>query len=97
MTSSKGISIEPQPAIFRVLCANLALNNLYNSGSVSLLPNASGHPVEIVPVDALCASLSALRLLKIDVEGMEHAKFDVSRLREITDPGHHPLRSGSFA
>lgn len=111
------IAIEPQPAVFRVLCANLALNDLqnvsphqcgcgpardimsvpivdysaatlHNSGSVSLVPASGGHPVDIIPVDELCASLAALRLLKVDVEGMEHAVLSgaretIGRLRPI--------------
>lgn len=102
------VAVEPQPAIFRVLCANLALNSLqnvmthpcgcgpvremmsvplvdysaatlHNSGSVSLMPPSNGHAVQIVPVDELCENLSALRLLKVDVEGMEHAVLSGAR------------------
>lgn len=106
------VAVEPQPAIFRVLSANLAINSLnnviahqcgcgpsrgqmsvpivdysaeslHNSGSVSLLPESTGHLVEIVPVDELSSGLSAVRLLKIDVEGME---FDVlSGARAVID------------
>jgi FkbM family methyltransferase len=94
------IAIEPQPPIFQVLCANLALNGianttplafgcgahtdsmiapiieygtptLHNSGSVSLIDSGSGVAVPVVPLDELAKELPGLRLLKIDVEGME--------------------------
>lgn len=93
-------AIEAQPAIFRVLCANLALNGLanvtphacgcgahrdimsvpaidygaavaHNSGSVSLAPAGAGVPVTVIPLDELAMEMPALRLIKIDVEGME--------------------------
>lgn len=94
------VAIEAQPAIFRILCANIALNGLnnisayglgcgaekttmtapaidystketHNSGGVSLNKSTSGISVPIIPLDELLSNLSALRLLKIDVEGME--------------------------
>lgn len=89
-------AFEPQPAVFQVLCANLALNGLHgvravhaglgerqgmlyippidyaapgvNIGGVAL--NADGgEPVRIVTIDSL--NLPSVRLIKLDVEGME--------------------------
>jgi FkbM family methyltransferase len=94
------IAVEPQEAIYRVLCANLALNGLanvkahccgcgagrttlivparsydpdrpHNSGSVSLASGGEGQPVAVLPLDELAGDVRRLRLLKIDVEGME--------------------------
>lgn len=94
------VAIEAQPAIFRILCANIALNGLnnitphglgcgskkttmtvpaidynanviHNSGGISLSPNGSGLTVSIEPLDELLADHPSIRLLKIDVEGME--------------------------
>lgn len=94
------VAIEAQPAIFRVLCANLALNalnnvvthacgcgdhkttmlapaidygaaNFHNSGGVSLASVGPGIPVQVIPLDELVGDVPRLRLIKIDVEGME--------------------------
>ena len=94
------IAIEPQPVIHQYLCANLALNSLFNVtthncgcgaseetltippidyaaqtqqnfGGVSLLRSQEGIPVKVFPLDQLAGELPSLRLLKIDVEGME--------------------------
>ncbi|HEX6004759.1 MAG TPA: FkbM family methyltransferase [Burkholderiales bacterium] len=99
-TTGGVIAIEPQPAIFRVLCANIELNGLanvtpfalgcgerpenmlvplydyrrttaHNSGSASLLRSGHGVPVSVVPLDDLLEHISRVRLLKVDVEGME--------------------------
>lgn len=101
-------AIEPQPAIFQVLCANLALNSLryvrplmhgcgstpgkmyvhdvdysastvHNSGSMSLRQDAAGIPVSVVRVDDLAADIEDLRLMKIDVEGMEADVIESAR------------------
>lgn len=98
--TGKVIAIEAQPAIFRVLNANLALNGLsnvtthaigcsdsrgtmiapiidytvareHNSGAVSLTQNGTGAPIPVFPLDELVEDMPHLRLLKIDVEGME--------------------------
>lgn len=91
------IAFEPQPRVFQVLCANLALNDIgnvlaypeacgeaegqamvpmlnydavANFGGVSLLGKEhDGIPVRVIALDSL--ELSALGLLKIDVEGFE--------------------------
>ena len=94
------IAVEPQPHIFRVLNANLTLNNIqnvithaigcgamrsemivppvdygkqapHNSGGVSLQNSGPGTPVQIVPLDELAESNRPIKLLKVDVEGME--------------------------
>ena len=89
-------AFEPQRVIFQLLCANLALNGLFNVrthhaaagrqpgsllvppldyraennfGGISLCDVDRGEEVAMVPLDAL--DVPALRLLKIDVEGME--------------------------
>ncbi|HLY58969.1 MAG TPA: FkbM family methyltransferase [Stellaceae bacterium] len=89
------VAFEPQRIIHQFLCANLALNELfnvvsyraaagarrgtlkvppldyaaaYNFGGVALGADA-GEDVLVMPLDSL--GLKALRLLKIDVEGME--------------------------
>ena len=99
--SGQIFAIEPQPAIFRSLCANLALNSLFNvqpfacgcgshrdtmtvvtaidysaatahnSGGVSLSQTGDGIPVSVMPLDELVGDIPSLRLIKIDVEGME--------------------------
>lgn len=94
------IAVEAQPAIFRILCANLALNalsnvvphacgcgeqrktmlapnvdygvaRLHNSGGASLDTSGEGIAVPVVPLDDLINDVVRLRLIKIDVEGME--------------------------
>jgi len=94
------IAAEAQPAIFRVLCANLALNSLFNvdphacgcsdrsgsmiapsidyaaannhnSGGASLASSGEGISVPVVPLDELVEDVPRVRLLKVDVEGME--------------------------
>ena len=89
------VAFEPQRIIHQLLCANLALNELFNVvayraaagarqgtlkvppldyaaannfGGVALSAEA-GETVIVVPLDSL--GLETLRLLKIDVEGME--------------------------
>lgn len=98
--SGKVIAFEAQPAIYRILCANLALNALtnvityacgcgkeadtmyvpvtnynmptpHNSGGVSLSAVATGMPVQVMPLDATLHDLQNLKMIKIDVEGME--------------------------
>jgi hypothetical protein len=45
-----------------------------NFGGCTLTPeNQTGRPVQVVPLDAMDAHIAALRLLKIDAEGMEQA------------------------
>jgi FkbM family methyltransferase len=110
------VAIEPQPEIFRVLCANIALNGLrnvtpfavgcgeraetmlvpvhdyrassaHNSGSVSLAREGAGMPVSVVPLDDLLEHIPRVRLLKIDVEGMEReALLGARRLIERCRP-----------
>jgi FkbM family methyltransferase len=90
------LAFEPQRIIFTVLCANVALNELFNVrpihaavgsargtirvpvlnpgaqqnfGGLSLPGRAQGEPVPVVTLDHY--PLPSLRLLKIDVEGME--------------------------
>lgn len=94
------IAIEAQPSVFRVLCANLALNSLqnvsvhacgcgerqqtmvapaidyaaavpHNSGGVSLLQDGEGIRIQVVALDELTRDLDSVRLVKVDVEGME--------------------------
>lgn len=94
------IAIEPQPEVFRILCANLALNSIFNatplacgcgdhshtmivptldyssanwhnSGGGSLASSGKGTPVSVTPLDDLVEDVPNLRLVKIDVEGME--------------------------
>lgn len=94
------VAVEAQPAIFQVLCANLALNGLlnvrphecgcgaqagsllvpivdygsptvHNSGALSLARAGPGMKVGVVPLDDLAGDISSLRLIKVDVEGME--------------------------
>lgn len=109
------IAIEPQPAIFRILCANLALNGLsnvithacgcgdrrktlcfpeyslaqpHNSGSVSLASTGNGRQVAVAPLDELAGNPRRLRLIKIDVEGMER---EVLQGAAELIAGHRPL------
>ncbi len=96
----KVIAIEPQPHVFRILNANLALNALlnvethaigcgrevgemivptpdygaakpHNSGGVSLTDSGPGVAVRILPLDELVSPELKIRLMKVDVEGME--------------------------
>jgi FkbM family methyltransferase len=97
----KVIAIEAQPAIFQYLCANIALNGLFNVathqcgcgadyesmyipkmnyaatgkqnfGGVSLSKQDTyGVAVKVVPLDDLIEDLPNVKLLKLDVEGME--------------------------
>jgi FkbM family methyltransferase len=98
LVGQKGLvlAFEPQPVIFQLLCANVALNGIFNVrtyhaavggaagaitvppvdyavegnfGGVSLGNCDAGEKVPLLKLDSL--SLPALRLLKIDVEGME--------------------------
>ncbi len=94
---------EPQPSVFHVLCANLAVNHLNNArafpfgvgdheglmhlptvdyavegnfGGITLLSEGAGMPVDVVELDAFLPKVAPglkLGLLKVDVEGMEHA------------------------
>jgi FkbM family methyltransferase len=116
-TRGQVIAIEAQPAIFNVLCANIALNNLqnvalhqcgcgnghatmmapvidygspsiHNSGGVSLSTGEEGIPVPVVPLDELAPAGKPVRLIKIDVEGMEEQVIR-GAIRTIAD--HRPL------
>lgn len=95
---------EPQRVIFQLLCANVALNGLFNVythhaaagssagelhvpplnyaavnnfGGISLSQEKTGEPVPVVCLDTL--TLPSLKLLKVDVEGMEHAVLSGAR------------------
>jgi FkbM family methyltransferase len=91
------LAFEPQRVIFQILCANLALNNVFNVrtfhagagetasvmvvpgldyglpetnfGGVSLATAGEGETVPVIALDSL--DLPRLKLMKIDVEGME--------------------------
>lgn len=105
------MAFEPQRVLFQILCANLALNDLFNVqtvpaglgeergmlrvplidyagegnfGGVSL--GEKGDPVQVLPLDDF--GLLRLRMLKIDVEGMEAkvlagARDTIARLRPL--------------
>ena len=107
------VAFEPQRFIFQLLCANVALNELFNVyayqfavgaepgslnvppldyraannfGGISLPGKAVGEQVRIMPLDQF--GLPSLRLLKIDVEGMEigvlhGARKSIARYRPI--------------
>jgi len=107
------LAFEPQRVIFQILCANLALNGLFNVrtyqaavgretgmitvpqinytteanfGGLSLGKWDAGENVQVLKLDAL--NLPALRLLKVDVEGMEAevlsgAKQTIAKYRPI--------------
>lgn len=104
---------EPQRVIFQLLCANVALNNLFNVythhagvgsnvgelyvppldyatvnnfGGLSLSQQKHGEPVPVVCLDTLV--LPALKLLKVDVEGMEHEVLSGARQ---TIQKHRPI------
>ncbi|MEI8378474.1 MAG: FkbM family methyltransferase [bacterium] len=91
------LAFEPQRIVFQALCANVAINSLFNVdcywaavgrqrgfinvpeldpdlknnfGGLSLLEGIPGRPVECFPLDQFVV-LPQLRLIKIDVEGME--------------------------
>ena len=95
---------EPQRVIFQLLCANVALNSLFNVythhaaagssagelhvpplnhaavnnfGGLSLSYEKNGEPVPVLCLDAL--ALPSLKLLKVDVEGMEHEVLSGAR------------------
>ncbi len=95
---------EPQRVIFQLLCANVALNSLFNVythhagvggspgelhvphpnyaavnnfGGLSLSHEKRGEPVPVVCLDTL--TLPSLKLLKVDVEGMEHEVLSGAR------------------
>lgn len=99
------LAFEPQPLVFQMLCANVALNSLCNVecipaavgrqedevyvpklrydrpnnfGGVSLTTTPSGTKVRCVTLDEFL-DLPALRLLKIDVEGMERLVLEGAR------------------
>ncbi len=109
------IAFEPQRTLFHILCANVALNNLFNvhaylaavgkeQGSLKVPPidysaeaNFGGLPLgdgdisagETVPLAALdFLTLPYLRLIKIDVEGME---ADVLRGAQNLISKHRPF------
>lgn len=93
------LAVEPQPVVFQNLCANLALNGLFNvvaenaacsdapgwlsfntydlnqlnnSGAVSMLAEGSGNQrVRGIPLDELLPPDFDVGLLKVDVEGFE--------------------------
>jgi FkbM family methyltransferase len=94
--SGSVLAFEPQRIIFQLLCANVALNELFNVrtyhsaagrdagtlkvpnvdyaaennfGGLSLANVTTGEDVPVIMLDSL--SLPSLKLLKIDVEGME--------------------------
>ena len=95
---------EPQRVIFQLLCANVALNGLFNVhtrhaaagssagelhvpplnyaavnnfGGLSLTHEKIGEPVPVICLDSL--ALPSLKLLKVDVEGMEHEVLSGAR------------------
>ena len=43
----------------------------HNSGAISLAEDGAGIPVRVLPLDELAGWVPSIRLLKIDVEGME--------------------------
>ena len=107
------LAFEPQRVIFQLLCANIALNELFhvqayhaavgaacgmikvplldyaaeeNFGGLSVGKTMSGEDVPLFTLDSL--ALRALRMLKVDVEGMETevlagARDTIGRLRPI--------------
>eukprot|EP01037_Dinobryon_pediforme_P030279 gene30279-34288_t len=97
-------AFEPQRIIFQILCANVALNGLFNVhthqaglgraqgcmhvpvmnygsvgnfGGLSLTEAVTGEKTPIHTLDGL--DLKALKVLKVDVEGMEHDVLNGSR------------------
>ncbi len=48
-----------------------AADKPHNSGGMSLRSDGEGIPVPVMPLDELTENLASLRLIKIDVEGME--------------------------
>jgi len=97
-------AFEPQRVIFQILCANMALNGLFNVhthqvglgsavtsmfvppvnyahggnfGGLSLSASGMGEKVPIHTLDEL--ALPSLKLIKIDVEGMEREALDGAR------------------
>jgi FkbM family methyltransferase len=107
------LAFEPQGAIYELLCANIALNELFhvrpyhgalgrdpgtikvpvldygsesNFGGLSLSDSSAGEDVPLFALDSF--ALPALRMLKVDVEGMEAevlsgARETIGRLRPI--------------
>jgi FkbM family methyltransferase len=98
------VAFEPQRVIHQMLCANLALNEIFNThalnlaagvapgklvvppvnyagpgnfGGVAMTQGAAGEAVRVIPLDAL--ALPSLRLLKVDVEGMEAEVLEGAR------------------
>ncbi|MCG2584985.1 FkbM family methyltransferase [Massilia sp. TS11] len=103
--SGRVLAFEPQPGVYQMLCANVALNGLaqvqtfqlgcgaaeatlyvprydfgaggkHNSGAVQLSAEARGEAVSVRPLDQLTTELAQVRLIKIDVEGMERAVLE---------------------
>jgi FkbM family methyltransferase len=107
------LAFEPQRVIHELLCANVALNELFqvrpyraalgrdvgtikvpivdyarenNFGGLSLLGSSVGEDVPLLALDSI--ALPSLRMLKVDVEGMEAevlsgARETIARLRPI--------------
>jgi FkbM family methyltransferase len=100
----KVYAFEPQRVIFQIMCANLALNALFNVyayhaglgsvpgtlrvpptdyadvgnfGGLSLTDASVGEDVSILTLDGF--DLPALKVLKIDVEGMEYEVLSGAR------------------
>ncbi len=98
------LAFEPQRVIFQLLCANVAMNELFNVrthhaaagrragtlkvppldyaaegnfGGISLNDVRMGEEVAVTPLDSL--NLPSLRLLKVDVEGMESEVLEGAR------------------
>jgi FkbM family methyltransferase len=108
------VAFEPQRVIFQLLCANLALNEIFNVrtlqagagavagemivppvdytapesnfGGVQLETSGAGEIVPVIPLDSI--SLPRLKLIKIDIEGMEAAALEGARATIVR---HRPV------
>jgi FkbM family methyltransferase len=80
------VALGDHPGSVKVPAANYFMDNNFGGISLDLNPDAVGETVDMITLDSL--PLSACRLIKIDVEGMEKAVLEGAR---ATIERHKPI------